>query len=280
MDNFNPTATCVALNNIVTIANALDGDINAGTIVKLQFPNVRNPVSDDETDRFVVQTISATGNLIDEDSNNLTVRAQPGLLDSMVVEVDSTLGNQTVGANSVWKFTIDPNHETPSNGKLKIYFPLWNRDLNPPSTRYMHFISTGGVTCSGVSGQVNSDIPCSYNQADQFLTLTDVWTSVTTASFTILIDPIKNPPSGKEMAGFQVRIMNNVDGTIDISDGTSGIQVATPNNISIATSKLVPLTPTAGSDSIWQISFTSSNPFGAGYEVEVEFPDKLVLDDL
>ena len=280
MDNFKPTATCVANGNTVTVANALDGDLGAGTMIKIQFPNVVNPGSDDTTDHFLVQTLTLEGALIDEDANNLTVTAEPGALDAMGIVVDSVNGNDIVGAESAWEFSIDPNHETPSDGKVKIYFPLWNFDLNPPDTRQIHFIPNGGTVCSGTVGTVNANIPCSYDQPTQMLTLTSVFTSSTQSTFKILVNPVKNPPSGKEMNGFIVRIMNDEEGTIELSDGTAGIQVSTPNSITIDTAKLLPLTSTTGSDSIWECSFTSTNPFGSGYEVEIEFPDKLTIDEL
>ncbi|MEE4248558.1 MAG: hypothetical protein V2I33_24530, partial [Kangiellaceae bacterium] len=121
-----------------------------------------NPTSAMEIDPIVVRTYASDGRLLDQSTSGLVFTPEPGAFDTFTMAL-SAGASDVVGEDSDWTFTLDTQHDAVVGGKVRIYLPMWNEDLNPSAGQEIGM--TSNPTCTGVSGHVKTaTLTCSYTE--------------------------------------------------------------------------------------------------------------------
>jgi hypothetical protein len=214
---FGGGVTCTRIDNTILITDAFSTSLGAGKVVTVLIKEVTNPPSSTETASIKVYSLTEDGGIIDSFTDGMTVTAEPGLLNSVGISQMSGEGNDIIGKNSVWEFTITPEHPVDTDGQVQITFPLWNGHLSAPSSSEIHYTISTPDVCNGTSGDATTDSSaiCTYTPLTRILTVKGIIGALTSAEFSFKVGPIRNPANGEDTRGFVVSIADNHGGIVD-----------------------------------------------------------------
>jgi hypothetical protein len=159
-------------------------------------------------------------------------------------------------------FNVSPVHSIPSDGKIIVEFPPWNINLGASAGEYLYYIR-GGVLCKGISGTLKTDssgVTCQVTGPTanvQTVTISNIFTGITTAPFSFEIDGVLNPPNDLPADGFVIKTGNGTDGLIDSTDADTKLKIEAqaykPNTLTVSGVSFNP--KTVGSTATYDVSF-------------------------
>ena len=152
------------------------------------------------------------------------------LLTASITPLSDQIGDQSATV----KIGLTPKNPLPANGKIVVYFPMWN-----PSDTFnvQHQIQSSAPTCTNVQG-MSATITCTYNVDNNLLTLSNMISSSTSGSLLeFTVNNFLNPYSGVPKTGYYIYTEDYNNGKIDSSQNsiTMTVQVSTWASFSQAT---------------------------------------------
>ncbi|CAG9335482.1 unnamed protein product [Blepharisma stoltei] len=257
------SVACSFSGQYVLITNCFPSSSNSGNTISFTINQITNPLSAVTSSSFIIYTLSASNNILDDMSSGMTAT-----YDYISLKSASLIpGSQIAGAKSTWTINLETNYQTTQ--EIDVKFPYWNQNLNAPQASLTQFCN-GAVTCTAVTNfSLSSTCICSNG------ILSIKGSSAAAGKIQILASGILNPPTTDTMSGFSVYTSLN-SGVVEYYSGIT-VGVNLPNTLTVSSLSLQQTQ--INQMTTMSFSIQCSNPVPSGSILIVSLPSDFSITD-
>lgn len=259
----NPTSLRYSISGLtLTITDCFPS--TDARLITLTIHNLTNPSIAKQSSSFIIKILDmVNGSLVTTDvkTTGVTKTYTAATIKSAAI----SLRNKIAAAKSEWELKLETKYAVPIGGLIEMIMPVWNSYTNSES-----YCQTT-VTCFNIESDASlTQQTCSCSSLKLTVTLGKELTGV----MNVLVKDITNPPSTKEVTGFQISTRFN-SGDIEKSS-TLSIRSESPGNLSISTIEID--NTQINKSGIYKFYLTTTPPIPASSTLTLILPSDISID--